>query len=326
MVAAAGLSVSVVIPAYNVEATIARAIRSALDQTVPPLEVIVVDDRSGDGTLALVNAIAAGEPRVRRIEAAENRGPSRARNLGFAAARGDWLAILDGDDAWAPDRLERMLAVASAERADMVLDNLVLHDLVAGRDVRLGHRPPWERQRLDEALYWRNCRFGRFQYSILKALVRRDFVERHGLGYPEDMRYGEDLIFYAEVLRAGAAAVVMADGLYIYSTRVGELSGAANPGSRSQPDFAGIVAGIDAFAARHAGRIGTEARAAIAATRRSLATVARANAGRAKRQAGDWAGYAAAMLDPDVLSQLVRLRLRRWQARLSPPPAADRSR
>jgi glycosyltransferase involved in cell wall biosynthesis len=104
-------SVSVVIPAYNREHTVGTAIRSVLWQTRPPLEVIVVDDGSSDGTALAVEAMH--EPRVRLVRQA-NGGISAARNTGIREAVGEWVAFQDSDDEWLPTKLERQFAALDA--------------------------------------------------------------------------------------------------------------------------------------------------------------------------------------------------------------------
>ncbi len=98
--------VSAVIPAYNAERTLAEAVASALAQSVRDLEVIVVDDGSRDGTLAVARSM--GDPRVRVISQ-ENRGAAAARNAGIRASAGEFVALLDADDLWLPKKLERQL-------------------------------------------------------------------------------------------------------------------------------------------------------------------------------------------------------------------------
>ncbi len=97
-------SISVVIPAYNAAPYVARAIESVLAQTVRPTEVIVVDDASSDATAQVVERYG---PPVRLLRRAANGGPAAARNTGIAAAQGEWIALLDADDAWLPRKLER---------------------------------------------------------------------------------------------------------------------------------------------------------------------------------------------------------------------------
>ena len=127
---------SVIIPAYNVSGIIGRAIRSAAAQTSPPLEILVIDDCSTDNTVEVVRALAAEIPSLRLLSTPANGGPSAARNVGLRAAKGDWIALLDSDDAWKPGRLKRLSEVASATSADFVADNLVMWDAVADAQVK----------------------------------------------------------------------------------------------------------------------------------------------------------------------------------------------
>jgi glycosyltransferase involved in cell wall biosynthesis len=99
-------SVSVIIPVYNVEAFIAEAVQSVLDQTFGDFEVIVVDDASPDRSVEICQQFT--DPRLRIIRQA-NRGLAGARNTGIRAAQGDLLAFLDGDDRWLPDKLARQV-------------------------------------------------------------------------------------------------------------------------------------------------------------------------------------------------------------------------
>jgi glycosyltransferase involved in cell wall biosynthesis len=100
--------VSVIIPAFNAELFIADTIRSALAQTHSDVEIIVVDDGSTDGTLERLQAFSS---RV-IIQRQPNSGVAAARNSGAAVATGEWLAFLDADDLWLPNKLERQLACA----------------------------------------------------------------------------------------------------------------------------------------------------------------------------------------------------------------------
>jgi glycosyltransferase involved in cell wall biosynthesis len=109
--------ISVVIPAYNRAASIADAIHSVLGQTLPPTEIVVVDDGSADGTAAAVEAIA--DPRIRLVRQA-NGGSSAARNAGIAEARCEWIAFQDSDDEWLPRKLERQFQALAEAPPDAV--------------------------------------------------------------------------------------------------------------------------------------------------------------------------------------------------------------
>lgn len=104
-------TVSTIIPAYNARAFIERALQSALAQKIPNSEIIVVDDGSTDGTRELVASFATQGV---RLVCHENRGgASAARNTGVAIARGEYVAFLDADDEWMPEKLDKQLALIS---------------------------------------------------------------------------------------------------------------------------------------------------------------------------------------------------------------------
>jgi len=101
--------VSVVVPSYNHAAFVEEALASALAQSRPALEVVVVDDGSTDATAARVRAVAARHPGLVRVVAREHRGASATINEAVRLARGDWIAVLNSDDRYPPDRLAAMV-------------------------------------------------------------------------------------------------------------------------------------------------------------------------------------------------------------------------
>jgi glycosyltransferase involved in cell wall biosynthesis len=111
--------ITAVIPTRGRADIVARAVHSALHQTYPRVEAIVVVDGPDPVTVATLNAI--DEPRLRVIALAENVGASEARNIGVRQARGDWIGMLDDDDQWLPEKLAAQMAVADlAERHSLV--------------------------------------------------------------------------------------------------------------------------------------------------------------------------------------------------------------
>ncbi len=104
---ASGDTISVIIPLYNRREEIGRAIASALRQSHAPHEIVVVDDASRDGSAEAVAAL--GDGRIRLLRHERNQGASAARNTGIAAATSDWIALLDSDDEWEPEKLARQL-------------------------------------------------------------------------------------------------------------------------------------------------------------------------------------------------------------------------
>lgn len=109
----AGPAVTVVIPAYNMEAFLGRALESALAQTYPQLELIVIDDGSTDGTRALAEGYAAHDNRI-RVASVANGGVAAARNLGTRMATTPYVAYLDADDLWHPEKISRQVRALAA--------------------------------------------------------------------------------------------------------------------------------------------------------------------------------------------------------------------
>lgn len=110
--------ISVVVPAYNAEGYIRPTLRSVLAQSHANVEAIVVDDGSRDATTAVVEEMAREDPRIRLVRLASNYGaPAGPRNVGVREARGEWIAFLDSDDIWHPDKLKLQLDALSASGA-----------------------------------------------------------------------------------------------------------------------------------------------------------------------------------------------------------------
>ena len=152
--------VNIVVPAYNAEAFIADTVRSALHQTFPDLQVTVIDDGSKDATAA--NA-ALPDPRVRVISQ-ENRGMSRSRNRGMTEVDAEFVALLDADDLWHPEKL-RLQLEALSERPD--------HDFCyTAFDVWHGEARPD---------YFREVRNGRIDESLSGWIYPRLILDNHAL-------------------------------------------------------------------------------------------------------------------------------------------------
>ena len=110
-----GPQISVVIAAWNAAAFLPRAVASVLAQRgMGGVEIVIVDDCSTDATASVAAGLAARHPGITLLRNPANAGPAHSRNRGIAAARGAWVAVLDADDAFAPDRLARLTAVAEA--------------------------------------------------------------------------------------------------------------------------------------------------------------------------------------------------------------------
>ncbi|HEY4848570.1 MAG TPA: glycosyltransferase family 2 protein [Methylocella sp.] len=239
--------VSVIIAAYNVENYIERAIRSALDQSGVAVEVIVVNDASTDSTVAIASRIK--DSRVTCINLSSNSRPSIARNTGFAAASAPWLAVLDGDDAFAPNRLMRCIARAKSTNADIVVDNLEVR-----RESDKVCSPMFKPEKfarmeiLDLATFIRgNILLLRgWALGYVKPIFSAQFLRHHKLGYDPYIHIGQDYNLLATALACGARCAVEATCGYFYTVRSGSHSHRL-----SIPDIILMIAGDKRLLAKY---------------------------------------------------------------------------
>lgn len=212
--------VSIVIAAWNAAAFIETAIESARAQTGVRAEIIVVDDASTDGT---ADAAAAQGPEVRVVRLPANGGPGAARDAGFAAARADWIAVLDADDAMEPNRLQRLIALGARTGADVVVDNIVV--VGPAHEAPMfppGSYPTGRPLALAEFVDSNTPLKRRYNLGYLKPVFSRAFLQRERIAYDETLRIGEDYLFLADCLAAGARCIF--DGEAGYRYRVGHVS------------------------------------------------------------------------------------------------------
>ncbi len=294
----AAVTVSVIVPAYNASTFLARALDIALDQTVAPLEIIVVDDASTDDTYALAKRYADAHPTIKVIHLRQKGVPSKARNTGIAAASGTWVAVLDADDAWRPQRIEVLAPLGEAHQADYVADNQVLYDAVAQKESRLGFKPTGRLEIITAEKHFLSevYALSKFGYGILKPLLRRQFLIDHNLFYRENNRYGEDFELTANLLLEGGKAILTDQAFYIYTTRLGEISGRQSPYSQSHPRYDLLVETSDAIEQRYKTAENPPLQRAIRMRRAQLVLIHQANLARDHRRSKAYGAYAAFVL------------------------------
>lgn len=112
--------VSIITPAYRCAGVVGDTIRSVLGQTYPYWEMLIVEDCSPDNTRDVLREWTKVDPRVQLIEQPKNGGPAMARNAALERAQGRWIAFLDSDDLWLPQKLERSIAFAESHQAPLV--------------------------------------------------------------------------------------------------------------------------------------------------------------------------------------------------------------
>jgi glycosyltransferase involved in cell wall biosynthesis len=226
------VKVSVIIPALNAAAFVGGAIRSALAQTLTHLEVIVVDDGSSDATAAIVYDLMAEDARVRLIRHDTPRGVSAARNAALRAATGDWIALLDADDEFAPSRLERLVTEAESRDLDGLADNLQLVDFATRAPRGLAFPKDWMTtgQALTLRVLLDKDTPGNHDFRALgfmKPILRRERLQQTQIQYADDIVFAEDFLLYAQLLMAGFRLGLTAAPLYIYAVRPGSATNKA---------------------------------------------------------------------------------------------------
>ena len=209
-------TVSVIMPAFDAERYLHAAVDSVLRQSFSNLELLIVDDGSTDGTLAIARGYAAHDPRVRVLQQ-ENAGPGPARNTGFRAAEGRLFAFLDSDDEWDTTFLEEQIAILRARPdVDVVVGNARnrggARDGQPSRPLRGEGRPI----ALTEILGDETCLF-------IMAVFRRDVIDAIG-GFDPEIFTNEEYEMWIRAAMAGFTFTRHTTPLGWYSNRPDSLS------------------------------------------------------------------------------------------------------
>lgn len=208
--------VSVIIPCYNSAAHIVETVASVSAQTVDDLEILVVDDCSTDGSADVVEAIALGESRLRFFRQNTNQGVARARNRALKEARGRYIAYLDSDDLWVPEKLERQIKYMTKQRIGACFTSYETIE-EDGTHRNYVHVPSsiTYRQYLKNTV---TC-----SHSLL---FDTSIVDKALLVMP-DIRRGQDFATWCQVMKAGHTLYGLDEPLAKYRKCVGSLS--SNP-------------------------------------------------------------------------------------------------
>jgi succinoglycan biosynthesis protein ExoO len=219
--------VSVIIPAYNTEVYIAKAIQSALDQTLDDIEVIMVDDGSTDKTVEVAKGFT--DQRLKVIVNPQNLGVSAARNRALKAAQGEWIAVLDADDWYDPERLEKLVLLAEKTNVDMIADDLYL--------INDGETSPWSTLiqesgedidkilQIDIIYFIETDVYGKagLHLGLSKPIFKREFLFKHGIMYDETLSIAEDFWLDLKCLINGARFFLVPKAYYFYRSRPASL-------------------------------------------------------------------------------------------------------
>jgi teichuronic acid biosynthesis glycosyltransferase TuaG len=219
--------VSVIIPAYQAENTIARALDSVLAQTVLPAEVIVIDDGSRDRTREIVDAYVGREtPCTFHLIEQKNLGAGAARNRGLLASDSRLVAFLDADDEWLPEKLSRSLMMLDLTAADLVSHDITRSDGDTTSYVSCAHH---FNRRPDPLMDY----FLRGYISTSTVVVRRQLLLDAG-GFDPSLRAGQDYeLWLAAISMAGKRHHVFAEALTHYHVTPNSITSQAEQRRRA---------------------------------------------------------------------------------------------
>jgi teichuronic acid biosynthesis glycosyltransferase TuaG len=211
--------VSVVMPAYNAAKYIGSSVRSVLEQTYRQLELIVIDDCSTDGTAQLVEASVGADARVKVIRLPKNRGaPAGPRNVGVVVAQGKWVAFIDADDIWHPQKLASQMQVLQASGARFCSTQML--DFTDEDSLRFAPPASFEIERIGFLKQLIKFRTPTSSVVADKALLRRH-------PFNEDLRFKarEDLDCWLHCHEEIGASVKIKHPLIGYRIVPGQISG-----------------------------------------------------------------------------------------------------
>ncbi len=215
-------TVSIIVPVYNAERSIARCVDSILSQQFTDFELLLVDDGSRDGSGAICDGYAAADSRVRVIHK-ENTGVSDTRNLGIAQARGTYLQFLDSDDWITPDATKLLVQTAEAHSCDLVISDF--YRVVGERVSRKGDIDEDRTLTREEYAAHMMEQPADFYYGVLwNKLYRRDIVADHGLRMDPDISWCEDFLFNLEYIRHAERFYALQVPIYYYVKTKGSLA------------------------------------------------------------------------------------------------------
>lgn len=210
-------TVTVVIPTFNRPQFLIRAIESVRRQTFGDLEVVVVIDGFDPASKEAIEHI--DEPRLRYLELAEKVGGAEARNLGVRAAKGRWIALLDDDDEWLPDKLAQQLAPVQSNESDgmLVTSRYICHASGAA-DVVRPRRLPKRGEPISEFMFDYLCYFQTSTFLCSKALYLR-------VPFDSSLPFFQDMDWFLRVSQDQAFELVVIDEpLSIYHVPEGRTS------------------------------------------------------------------------------------------------------
>lgn len=196
------MNISVIIPTYNSEETIQRALNSVVVQTFAPSEIIVVDDCSVDKTYEILDRFRlenSGKNNIRLFKNSQNSGPAHTRNKGIQEATGDWIAFLDADDFWHPQKLEIQMEVATKSNCQFIGSTC---KIVPEVNERITGSPQFKTLKPYQFL------FKNF-FVTPSVIIKRTSL----LQFSEEMKHSEDYDLWIKMMRHYGSSILITNPL-----------------------------------------------------------------------------------------------------------------
>jgi len=210
--------VSVITAAYKAARYIGQAIESVQAQTLTDWEMIIVDDASPDETAEVVKRYL-DDPRIKLIRNEQNRGSGYSRNRAIDAAQGEWIAVLDADDWYAPERLEKLWRLAQ-EKSALLTADLQLQIDDEGNTYGFAFSDIWAPPEVPTRYTVRDYLYA---HIAIKPFVSRNHLVQHNLRYREDVVVIEDHIFQTQLQLKGADLWLLPESTYFYRVHPSSL-------------------------------------------------------------------------------------------------------
>lgn len=218
--------VSVLVPSHNSAEYLADALRSVQDQTLRDFECLVVDDASTDDSRAIAKKFVGSDPRFKLLSLKENKGAAAARNAGLAKVSGEWIALLDADDLYLPERLELLIRIGDAESADIVFDDQLITTYPRTISTSRAFGFPQSTFAFTQEDFFVGSRLFRRSLAMgyMKPLIRRKYLSQSKAAFDPSVPSGEDFLFYAHLFALRPRCIGTSFAGYIYRRRRGSLS------------------------------------------------------------------------------------------------------
>lgn len=215
------IKVSIIVPVYNAEQYLKQCIESLINQTYRNLEIVIINDGSTDNSPNLCSEFARKDSRIIYIDQA-NRGVSAARNVGIEHATGEWLAFVDSDDWADPDMIRNLLSFAN--QCDVVIGDYYIVNKGRARLQSFFGEAVFEEKDNDFVNLIGNalgclCYGAHRQCNIgvpWAKIYRRDFLNKRGIRFPEDIRHMEDTLMNIDVFLGTKRISFCHAGVYYY--------------------------------------------------------------------------------------------------------------